>query len=294
METLNVVVVCDGEASSATIVMKQLCQHSKHNLTLYQWKPELTSETDILYFHYGGILLEKHPRTLTYLDAPMKKIAGLRGLLTFKRWAVKLNPTHFHDFIGKLDAVSCSNAELQQMFIDVRPDIPTFICHSGVDTELFKPSPPPKHFCIGWAGNAFSGAKMFYNFTKLPFSKRTAGDGIGTYRKFEGMPQFYPLISVYVSVSTEEGSPVPPKEAAACGRPVVAIDVGDLSEWVPEEYLVSTWRELVPIIKQFREDRSLLEVAVSRFRGLSLKWDYSLVAREYDDMFERVVVRQEV
>ena len=290
MEALNVEVVCDGEDSSATIVMKQVAKYSKHNLMVRQWTPEITNETDLIYFHYGGLLTEKNKQALPYLDAPVKKIAGLRGYLTFKRWTVGffLESTHLHDFIGKLDAVSCASKELQKMFTNVRQDIPTFVCHSGVDTEAFKPSPLPEHFCIGWAGNAFSGAKVFPNFTKLPFPKRTAGDGIGTYRKFEEMPKFYSGISVYVSTSTEEGSPVPPKEAAACGRPVAAVEVGDLFEWVPEEYLVSTWQELIPIIKRFSEDRNLLEVETRRFRELSLRWDYHRVVREYDDMFECV------
>jgi len=289
METLNIAVVCDGEDSSATIVMNQLRQHSRHNLTIYQWTPEITGETDILYFHYGGLLLAKNPEILSYLDTPVKKIAGLRGLLTFKRWITDFNPTKLEPFIEKLDAVSCANEELRTMFTGAVDTVPVFLCHYGVDTSMFKPHPFPPHFCIGWAGNAFSGAKMFPNFLKLPFSKRTAGDGIGTYRAYEDMPNFYPTISVYVSTSTEEGSPVPPKEAAACGRPVVAVDAGDLSEWIPREYLVSTWRDLIPIIKRLKDDAVLLEDVGHQFREFSLRWDYSLVANEYDQMFEHVI-----
>lgn len=289
MDSLNIIAVCDGEHSSATLVMRNIQLHSKHNIDIQQWVPEILPDTDMVYFHYGGLLGENNPQALECLDVPVKTIAGLRGHLTLKRWAIELSPIHFHGFINKLDAVSCASMEMQRTFSNVEPDIPTFICHSGVDTETFTPRPLPEEFCIGWAGNAYSGAKMFPNFIKLPFSKRTAGDGIGTYRAFRDMPSFYHGISVYVSTSVEEGSPVPPKEAAACGRPVVAIGVGDLVEWVPEEFLVDEWKQLIPVLNHLYSDGETLREVSEWFRELSLKWDYRVIVEEYDDMFREVI-----
>ena len=82
---------------------------------------------------------------------------------------------------------------------------------------------------------------------------------------------------------------MPPKEAAACGRPVVARRAGDLPEWVPEQYLVGETHELIPLIELFMNDRELLIEEGKRFRELSLQWDFKNIVAEYDLMFDAVV-----
>jgi glycosyltransferase involved in cell wall biosynthesis len=296
--TLNIVAVTDGAASSATTVMTNIAKHSKHNIEVFYWDPHrrIQENTDIVYVHYGGLLTPWSKKINDFIKEhrEVKWIAGIRGVLNFRRWTNSWLPTKFCDFVHALDGISTANKKFQSMAEKLAPDIPVFTCHSGVDIDMFQPSPLPKHFCIGWAGMASAGSKMFGNFMSLPFPSRTAAGDAGTWRYFKHMPAFYPTISVYVSTSVEEGSPLPPKEAAACARPVVAIDVGDFAEWVPERYLVPNYKNsyklLTPIIQELMDDRNLLEAESKRFRELSIQWDYKTVARtEYDVMFETVM-----
>lgn len=295
---LNVVAVCDGGSSSASIVMRGIIKNSKHNITLRQWelKKQDIKEADIIYVHYGGMLTPWPSEINTLLEKhkdDVKWIAGIRGVLNFKRWTDGWLPTRFCDFVYDLDGISCANTKFKDIALKVDPDLNVFVCHSGTITDLFKPSPLPEEFNIGWVGAAASGAKMFGNFIRLPFPKRTAAYDVGTSMPYKELPKFYSKISVYVSVSVEEGSPVPPKEAASCGRPVLAIDCGDLAEWVPKEWIVEnykdSWRLLIPLIEQLRDDRDLLEKETVRFRQLALQWDFRTVVKEYDCMFESVM-----
>jgi len=285
---LNISVVCDGEESSGTLVMQGVAKHSQHNLRISHLTPDF-KDTDIVYIHAGALLnpwdhLKDRIKESKRLHG-VKWIAGIRGVMNFKRWTDAWPPTRFCDFIYDLDGISVANLEFYNLVRKLDPRLKVFLCHSGVDTDMFKPSPPPEDFCIGWAGQA-TGAKMWENFIRLPFPKRTSGAFIGTWRPFHEMPGFYREISVYVSTSVEEGCPVPPLEAAASGRPVVAINVGALPEWVPPECLASNWRELIPIIQRFQDDKELLERESARFRELSLKWDFKMVVKEYDRMFD--------
>ena len=290
METLNVEIVCDGDSSSATFVIRNILKRSRHNCSLHQWNAEYREDTDIIYFHYGGILTDNSSIVENFLKKKRdyKWIAGIRGRLNFKRW---LKNGGFHDFVFLLDGVSCAN-ERFRVLSEEKGLSNVFVCHSGVDTEAFSVKPPPKEFCIGWAGSGYAGSKMFGNFLRLPFPKRTSAYDFGTSRKFVDMPSFYDKVGVYVSTSVEEGSPLPPKEAASSGRPVVAIDVGDLCEWVPKEWLVPNFKDsyklLIPLIEQLRDDEELYLRECKRFREIIENWDYSIIVNEYDSMFSSV------
>jgi len=131
---------------------------------------------------------------------------------------------------------------------------------------------------------------MANRFRQLPFPKRMVGPHTeGGKRHYSKMPEFYSGVSMLVNTSRKEGSPLPPKEAAASGRPVAATAVGDLVEWVPSEYLVEDYRDLIPIIERFRDDRSFLVEEGRRFRELVLPYDYRRLVRDYDRMFDEVM-----
>ncbi len=291
---LNVLVICDGDDSSATTVMKNIVKHSKHNLRIVQWFPDDIKDVDIIYVHYGGLFWPPHKKLINFLieNRDVKWIAGIRGFVNFKRWLNDDLKT-FCNFVYYFDAISTANKMFVGMVDQLDSSLRTFVCHVGIDNTLFTPQPLTDDFCIGWAGNIYCGSKMFFNFARLPFVKKTAGGGLGTWRNYKEMPKFYKEISVYVSSSTEEGGPLPPKEAAASGRPVVAVKTGDLSEWMPEEWLVpnydDSWKLLIPKIEQLRNDKELYLKECKRFQELILNWDYSIIVKEYDLMFEEVM-----
>jgi len=127
---------------------------------------------------------------------------------------------------------------------------------------------------------------MFHRFVDFPFPLKVALGSI----PHEKMPNFYAGISVYVSVSEEEGCPMPPLEAAASGRPVVATKTGALEEWIPPKYLVpqKNYIDLIPLIQEFKDDESKLKKESATFRKIAEKWDFHYIAKQYDRMFEDV------
>lgn len=299
--SLKILTVIDGIDQSGGIVTQFIQKHSKHDITIAEWSPikYKSEDYDIIYFHYGGMLGEENVKYIQN-NPNVKWIVGLRGHGNFKRLAKGV----FIDHIGRyeyylvdsmkyFDGVSCSSLEMQDMIENqVNHDgmkVNSYVCHAGVDTESFVPISEPSfdYFKIGWAGNPNSGAKMFGHLLKLPFERREARGAV----PHRDMPAFYQTFHIYVSTSVEEGCPLPPLEAAACGRPVVAIDTGALREWVPEEFLVPNvkdgYKALIPLIRKFK-DPVLWKKESIRFRKLSLPWDFRKISREYDSMFESV------
>jgi SAM-dependent methyltransferase len=304
LTSYNIVVVSDGEESSATFVSNELAKHSKHNWTICQFDPEpyIDKDTDIIYFHYGGMLNHRNPNLLDiitkkYLDK--KKIAGIRGYQNLKRWVNEWPPQTFRPWIQHLNGISVANSTFYKIAKQIDDYIPVFLCETGVNTNMFVPTPLPKEFCIGWAGWKKNGAKMFDHFEQLPFKKKHAAVDGGTSRSYIEMPDFYKDISVYVSTSVEEGCPLPPFEAAASGRPVVAIETGCLVDWMPKEWKIKNvntpeewqqnWKLLIPLIQKLKDDPNLLEEESVRFRELALDHDYRIIVDQYDSMFDQVM-----
>lgn len=284
---LKVRVVVGKRYWSAWRVMTYIAKYSRHELTIGSPK-YATDDVDIVYWRWGGkaAIHGDAIKNLHKIDA--KLVLGISGYGTLGRvrhrgrWA----PWVEKNFC----AFTANNLELKRITEATPPHLPVYLCPSGVDLELFNPTPFPEEFSIGWAGNPKNVWKTVKRFRRLPFTRKMVGPRTEAgKRKYEDMPDFYSGISVYVSTSSREGSPLPPKEAAASGRPVVCTAAGDLVEWVPPEYVVKNYRDMIPIIERFRDDRSLLVEEGRRFRELALAHDYKRVVDSFDRMFDEVM-----
>jgi glycosyltransferase involved in cell wall biosynthesis len=277
-------------------VAKGIKKHSKHDIDIAFWwyktkyhefEPD---DFDINYIHSGAAA--SYPERMEWLRevAPVSRwILGYRGASAMR----KLRRLIQFDMWG---AFSCSNVQLP---LDLPSHVPAFVCHAGVDTEIFNRKPFPEEFTIVWAGTPHAGAKNFSEILELiklfpyklagPNRKADPWADIVTGYKPHQMPDFYSMGTVYVMTSDREGSPLPPKEAAAMGRPVVARKAGDLEEWMPAEYLTDTWQEMVPIIERLRDDPAFFAESSEIFYKLAQKMDYKYVVHEYDRMFDEVL-----
>lgn len=291
---MNILAVCDGDNSSATTTMRNIAPYSKHNITICQWNVEanLKKDYDIIYLHYGGLLNPDSPPPANCLHKYMssfKWMAGLLGPMSFMRWT-GWTGTKFLNFVYELDGITVTSPGYYDLVKKIDNRLPVFVCHLGVDTGFFTPTPPPEEFCIGWAGLVKGESPYLTEFNNLPFPKKTVAVGTKTERQFNDMPDFYRSISVFVD---NERTPCPGGlmflEAAACGRPVVGFKSGILAEWIPPEYLAEDNDELVSIIKRLEGDRPLYLHECGRFLELALKYDWSRVAEEHDIAFEEVL-----
>ena len=112
-------------------------------------------------------------------------------------------------------------------------DTPIITVEDGVDTSLFLPSPMPDEFTVGWCGNSGVGRGLVKGLDRAA----EACDKLGVKFLVEDqcncgwlphwyMPGWYRQISVYLNPSIADGTPNPPLEAMACGRPVISTPVG--------------------------------------------------------------------
>ena len=133
-----------------------------------------------------------------------------------------------------VDFVAAGNQELVQWMRNRNlDDSPVFICEDGVDCSTFLIQPLPRQFTVGWCGNASHGhgtikcleiIKEACHIAKVPLVvSDTSGNVVIPH---DQMGSWYAGISCYVCASTYEGTPNPPLEAMACGRPVVTTRVG--------------------------------------------------------------------
>lgn len=111
----------------------------------------------------------------------------------------------------------------------------------GVDTRLFQAVAPPnrKKLVVGWCAQRDGVTKGFgevlrpirnrlLDVVQFQLNTRSATDALDR----REMADWYRGIDVFISTSCSEGFQMPVLEAAACGRPVIATDVGGAAEVV--------------------------------------------------------------
>lgn len=137
--------------------------------------------------------------------------------------------------VEQADAIAVANQDLADMlrFRRIGAGKPIFIVEDGVDRELFTVQPSPPRFVVGWCGNSGAGHRSIKGLDIIEkacdiarVELRTADLGGGKPIPHRQMPAWYAGVSCYVCASASEGTPNPPLEALACGRPVITTRVG--------------------------------------------------------------------
>jgi glycosyltransferase involved in cell wall biosynthesis len=301
------ILICAGARGWSTEnVIRGVTAHSKYKddieITFYWIGGYEPTDWDLIYIHSGAVVNGPAKNYIREHRDETKWIVGVRGPTAFKRNIHTMSPDLWDGF----SSGSIWYHEESKRYFEVRNkelEVPGYVCHGGINYSSFEPRPFPENFVIGWAGAPANGTKRFRHFLELPFDKviatrargfvgRVFGEEVRELTKAYNHPDmvdFYERCSVYVNTSYREGGPIPPKEAGACGRPSVITRTGDGMEWVPEEYIVDDYQEMTPIIERFKNDKDLLVEEGKRFRELAKRWDFSIIAKEYDIMFESVM-----
>lgn len=145
--------------------------------------------------------------------------------------------------LPEFDGVIAVNAGLYALALGI--GVPCRMLPAGVDTDLFLPRPRVQHARprIGWCGKCRSpsarrikGFDVILDPVRRKLGARVEIDAItASYvdaRSHEQLAIWFSSLDIFLCTSMIEGSPMPPREAAACGLPVVATGVGDLAALV--------------------------------------------------------------
>lgn len=140
----------------------------------------------------------------------------------------------FRQAYQKADLIAAGNQELVEWMRDRDlNNVPTFITEDGVDTKIFTMRPLPQQFTVGWCGNSKHGhgsikgldiIEKACEIAKVPLVISDTGSKVVL--PHDEMPTWYSRITAYVCASNHEGTPNPPLEAMACGRPVITTRCG--------------------------------------------------------------------
>ncbi len=193
----------------------QLSEEMKHEsadlIVCFQWK------------HLGRVLANNRCR---------KKIFCIYDSVTWNR--TEVDSYQMQLAIKDADGIVVANQHIaEQLKIRHMALKPIWICEDGVCTDMFKLQPLPKMFNIGWCGNSSAAYRTIKGLDKIRAAclktqtQLTIADlSSGRSLPYDAMPAFYAQIAVYACMSSEEGTPNPPLEAMASGRPVITTRCG--------------------------------------------------------------------
>lgn len=273
-----------GQYNSATYLwMEGLAKYSRHQLELLTFRPNADSKPDLIHFNYGTHYLNNlefvraHPEFKYSLT-----IMGPADLGRFSGYWGKIHP----------DGIIALGSVYEGMIKQNSDDIPVYNLDAGVDGAIFVQKPPPKHFVVGCA---LDHAYPFLddNLKRLihyGFPMITCGEGKGTNRTFAEMPWFYENISVLVENDlTPSPGGLTPLEAGAVGRPTVINRIGNVADWIPQEFLVDTDEGAANMIAEMHDDVDYYNRACGIWHKLAKSRDYSIIIRDYDAAFESMM-----
>lgn len=185
-------------------------------------------------------------------------------------------------------AVGVANQEIaNQMRYRGFDQKPFFLIEDGVNTELFIHKPLPQIMTFGWAGNPSAGHGQIKGLELIKEACSETGhelkvlDATKKRLEHEQMPQWYSTISCYICASSMEGTPNPPLEAMACGRPVISTRVGILERIINDGingmFVKRTVNELICAIRAM-ERRDIMKMSfAARFAAESHSWTYKII-----------------
>ncbi len=137
----------------------------------------------------------------------------------------------FKHVVEIADAIVVANENLMKILEPLCGHEKLFLCEDGIDLEMFKPSPFPEKFTVGWTGNehykpGLKGVDLIREACAFLNAPLVIQESKNKIPHAEMREKFYSKISTYVCASSMEGTPNPVLESLACGLPVVSTNVG--------------------------------------------------------------------
>lgn len=174
---------------------------------------------------------------------------------------------------------------------------------NGVDEELFKPIKPIRkegELIVGHVGKECpaKGQREFI----LPAIQATGCKSATNLRTYmdklphSEMPKIYNEMDVFMVASTEDGTPNPALEAAACGRPIISNKIGNMPEFIKDGYngfivprKIGAYIEKILYFKNNRDE--LIRMGNNARKTIEENWTWKIQAENYRKMFRDIFKR---
>jgi len=151
---------------------------------------------------------------------------------------------------------------------------------------------------VGYIGT-FREDKRYLDIVKPAFDQlkgqvefNIIGKASGKRVEHTKMVEEYNTMDCLVVGSKYESGPMPPLEAALCGRPTITTKCGmmqDVFEMSGAIFISGDYNALVNTIKMLMIDRDLcISIGQDAKNRLMYEWDWSTLMKKQDDFFERV------
>jgi len=286
-EILNIMVVIDEYCWAWDFHARGIKKYSRHNITIRRQDKVANPKNHDLVHFFGLYSYGPQRENPKHFIPNRKLICGIRSHARL-------------DIPEQFEVVVCVSKKLYDIITELYPYKKFYLIHNAVDTDIFKPvKRSPDRFVVGWAGNSFRIVKRSYLLKEVEFLLRMKSDFS---RKLfvkdcsrQPMTDFYDGINAYISVSKEEGMPTTVLEAASSGLPIVATDVGGVSEFLDDEWLIPASpddvviKELNKKLSVLKDDPKLREKIGNQNRKKTMQcWSWSKRTKEYDVMYEEV------
>lgn len=263
---------------------ESLARHSKYIVKPATLKQINNARDSIIHFHNVQIL-SRRIRPLAYMNGLRKNgnkvIVGLRG---------EHGKYRYDNILWKADAVATGvDPSLREYALHHNDAV--YVLPPGENPNLFKPLTVENDAVLSWVGRDHKEYKHAELLGVLGFSYKVA-----TYNQYiphVDLPRFYNSTKICVGFSDYEGFWRPGLEAAMCGLPVVATDVGVVPQLVDADYIipvpaeahVNRYRQL---IRGFLDDPELSNEVGRRNRIRAHRYSWKNVAPLYDKAWSEI------
>jgi glycosyltransferase involved in cell wall biosynthesis len=107
------------------------------------------------------------------------------------------------------------------------------------------------------------------------------------------MWEIYQNMDCFIVASTEDGTPNPALEAAACGRPIISNRIGNMPEFIRDGYNgflvdknINAYVEKITYLKNNRD--KLIEMGNNARKTVEEGWTWKIQSYNYRNMFREI------
>ena len=286
----NILIMIDEYGWAFDFAARGIQRYSMHNCVIKKWidvTVEDVKKSDVIFSMNYSVYDACSKEVKVEISKVKNKCVGIRGGQIY--WG------HVDSPIYGWKTLCVSRESLD--YFKSRNAANIFLCHNGVDTEIFKPCKrPDNRFVVGWAGNSKSPAKRLHLLNMLAFPVKIMNKHEPKFfvkdRTRDEMVEFYKSIDCLICLSDNEGMPQPILESAATGLPIVSTSVGGVPEFLDKEWLVpiNPVDEMVRQINQklqYLKDNPNIRKKVGK-RNLEKvlnRWAWKYMVKEYEQVF---------